>query len=150
MEFPHLRQLLAHHWGIWVCQRTRFYLDGTPANHGKAQLEITGLPAASPWPLGLTLTWMEHDRPVNCTTLAFDPDSHHFWQDSGSGNPHRGHYAWEPSGVLELTLPLPSGQRVTERLWFASTNLRLRTVLVQGANGLESAAFYSDIRRLGR
>ncbi|WP_448380827.1 phycobiliprotein lyase [Gloeomargarita sp.] len=148
MEFQHLSQLLAHHWGVWVCQRTRFYLDGTPAQHGKAQLEITGLPATSALPLGWMLTWSEQQRPVHRTIVTFDPDSHQFWQDTGDGRPQTGHYTWAPEGVLELHLCLPSGQSIAERLWFAGPNLRLRTVLVQGAAGLESAAFYSDIRRL--
>ncbi len=150
MQFNHLSQLIAHHWGTWVCQRTRFYLDGTPANHGKAQLQVTDLSpdTVPPSTLGMVLSWSENNQPVASTTLAFDPDTQQFWHDSGDRQPQTGHYTWEPTGVLELTLPLLSGQKITERLWFASDNLRLRTVLVRGANGLESVAFYSDIRRV--
>ncbi|APB34022.1 hypothetical protein GlitD10_1697 [Gloeomargarita lithophora Alchichica-D10] len=149
MEFHHLSQLLAHHWGTWICQRTRFYLDGTPANHGKAQLEITGLsPDHAPPPLGILLTWHENNRPVGSTTLTFDLDSPQFSQNHRADTSQGGHYTWSKTGVLELTLPLLSGQKVVERLWFASANLRLRTVRVRGANGLESVAFYSDIRRV--
>jgi len=150
MEFNHLSQLIAHHWGTWVCQRTRFYLDGRPADHGKAHLQIGDLPpdTASPLPLGMVLAWSENNQPAGRTTLAFDPNSQQFWHDSGHRPSQVGHYTWSPTGILELTLPLPTGQQVQERLWFASTNLRLRTVLVRGTGGLESVAFYSDIRRV--
>jgi len=150
MEFNHLDQLLAHHWGTWVCQRTRFYLDGRIADHGKAYLHITDLPpdTASPLRMGMVLAWSENNQPVGRATLAFDPNSQQFWHDSGDRPSQRGSYTWSSAGVLELTLSLPTGQQVQERLWFASTNLRLRTVLVRGTGGLESVAFYSDIRRV--
>ncbi|MCS7031620.1 MAG: phycobiliprotein lyase [Gloeomargarita sp. SKYG116] len=148
MVFADFEQLLRHHCGTWVCQRTRFYLDGTPANHGKAQLEVTDLGPDAPHPLGLVLTWTEHNQPAGRTTLAFDPDSSRFWHYPGNGAPTTGHYRWNTDGVLELTLPWGDGLQVQERLWFAAPNLRLRTVLVKKEQGLLAASFYSDIRRL--
>ncbi|MEN9233603.1 MAG: phycobiliprotein lyase, partial [Gloeomargarita sp. DG02_1_bins_92] len=98
--------------------------------------------------LGMVFTWSENNRPVAVTTLTFDPDAQQFRQDNGTGASRTGYYTWNPAGVMELTLALASGQSVTERLWFASANLRLRTVLVRRDQGLESVAFYSDIRRV--
>ncbi|MEN9207755.1 MAG: phycobiliprotein lyase [Gloeomargarita sp. GMQP_bins_120] len=146
--FNDLAQLLQHHLGTWVCQRTRFYLNGAPVNHGKAQLQVTGLTPNAPHALGLVLSWTENDRPVGRTTLAFDPDSPRFWHYPGDRPPTLGHYTWQPDGVLELTLPLAENTHVYERLWFAAPNLRLRTVLVRNDQGLIAASFYSDIRRL--
>lgn len=48
-----------------------------------------------------------------------------------------------------LTLNLGDGEtKLTERHWYASPNLRLRTSLIQRGEGYSHSAFYSDIRRL--
>jgi hypothetical protein len=48
-----------------------------------------------------------------------------------------------------LTLNLGDGDtHLTERHWYASPNLRLRTSLIQRGKGYSHSAFYSDIRRL--
>ncbi|WLT37100.1 phycobiliprotein lyase [Synechocystis sp. B12] len=48
-----------------------------------------------------------------------------------------------------LTLNLADGETsLTERHWYASPNLRLRTSLIQQGEGYSHSAFYSDIRRL--
>ncbi|MCS6781755.1 MAG: phycobiliprotein lyase [Gloeomargarita sp. SKYBB_i_bin120] len=148
MTFTDLEQLLQHHVGTWICQRTRFYLDGAPANHGKAQLQVANLGPDAPHSLGLVLTWTENNQPVGRTTLAFDPASSCFWHYPAGGSPATGHYTWDSHGVLELTLAGADGLQIQERLWFAAPNLRLRTVLVRNQQGLVAASFYSDIRRL--
>ncbi|MFM6057781.1 MAG: phycobiliprotein lyase, partial [Microcystis aeruginosa] len=35
-----------------------------------------------------------------------------------------------------------------ERIWFASPNLRLRTSIIQSANGDRQTVFYSEIRKM--
>jgi phycoerythrin-associated linker protein len=46
-----------------------------------------------------------------------------------------------------LTLALAGeGYAIEERLWFASPNLRMRTTVQKGADGMQRASFCTEIR----
>ena len=71
---------------------------------------------------------------------------------SGGGGEGQSQGSWQlwPDGSLELQLN--AGERlVRERIWFTKANLRLRSTVEQGADGLPArASFSSEIRRVGR
>ncbi|CAK6686501.1 MULTISPECIES: phycobiliprotein lyase [unclassified Synechococcus] len=61
-----------------------------------------------------------------------------------------GHWQLWPDGSLELVIT-SAGQEQRERIWFTKPNLRLRSVIVNGADGQpEQASFCSEIRRVSR
>ena len=71
---------------------------------------------------------------------------------SGGGGEGQSQGSWQmwPDGSLELRIS--AGERlVRERIWFTKANLRLRSTVEQGADGLPArASFSSEIRRVGR
>ena len=69
---------------------------------------------------------------------------------SGGEGQSQGSWQMWPDGSLELQLN--AGERlVRERIWFTKANLRLRSTVEQGADGLPArASFSSEIRRVGR
>jgi len=69
---------------------------------------------------------------------------------SGGEGQSQGSWQMWPDGSLELQLK--AGERlVRERIWFTKANLRLRSTVEQGADGLPArASFSSEIRRVGR
>ena len=69
---------------------------------------------------------------------------------SGGEGQSQGSWQLWPDGSLELQLN--AGERlVRERIWFTKANLRLRSTVEQGADGLPArASFSSEIRRVGR
>lgn len=83
------------------------------------------------------------------------PAQLHFDHQGGftaSGGEGQSQGSWQlwPDGSLELRLN--AGERlVRERIWFTKANLRLRSTVEQGADGLPArASFSSEIRRVGR
>lgn len=61
-----------------------------------------------------------------------------------------GHWQLWPDGSLELVIA-SGGQEQRERIWFTKPNLRLRSVIINGADGQpEQASFCSEIRRVSR
>ena len=83
------------------------------------------------------------------------PAQLHFDHQGGftaSGGEGQSQGSWQlwPDGSLELRLS--AGERlVRERIWFTKANLRLRSTVEQGADGLPArASFSSEIRRVGR
>jgi len=68
--------------------------------------------------------------------------------NGGTSQVVRGHYSLGINGALTLTMTDGTGT-ATERQWFASENLRLRTISVQQGGTFETAAFYSEIRMGG-
>ena len=69
---------------------------------------------------------------------------------SGGEGQSQGSWQMWPDGSLELQLN--AGERlVRERIWFTKANLRLRSTVEQGADGLPArASVSSEIRRVGR
>lgn len=63
----------------------------------------------------------------------------------GETAPTRGHYALGNDEAMTLLTGDPT-HGSTERLWFASPNLRLRTSLLRQADGAQITSFYSEIR----
>jgi len=75
-------------------------------------------------------------------------------QFSGDGTFRNGSQqgSWQlwPDGSLELVITA-EGREVRERIWFTKPNLRLRSTVVTGADGLpDRASFSSEIRRVSR
>ncbi len=67
---------------------------------------------------------------------------------SGTTQPSPGTYVFGDDEALTFTLPLPSGN-ITERMWFASPNLRMRTSTVVENGEPTVASFCSEIRMGG-
>lgn len=66
-------------------------------------------------------------------------------QETASGT-----WQFWPDGILELGYPAEDGM-VSERIWFAKPNLRLRSSLAHRADGeLGRASFSTEIRRVSR
>jgi hypothetical protein len=62
----------------------------------------------------------------------------------------QGRWQLWPDGSLELVITA-EGREVRERIWFTKPNLRLRSTVVTGADGLpDRASFSSEIRRVSR
>ena len=75
-------------------------------------------------------------------------------QFSGDGafrnGSQQGRWQLWPDGSLELVITA-EGREVRERIWFTKPNLRLRSTVVTGADGLpDRASFSSEIRRVSR
>jgi len=58
-----------------------------------------------------------------------------------------GHYQMGEDEALTLIVE-EGNNHTSERLWFASENLRLRTSLFKNNKGFSTTAFYSEIRRI--
>ena len=66
-----------------------------------------------------------------------------------SGN-QAGNWQLWPDGSLELLIKC-EGREVRERIWFTKPNLRLRSTVATGADGIPGqASFSSEIRRVSR
>ena len=66
-----------------------------------------------------------------------------------SGN-QAGNWQLWPDGSLELLIK-GEGREVRERIWFTKPNLRLRSTVATGADGIPGqASFSSEIRRVSR
>jgi hypothetical protein len=148
--------------GEWMSLRSQFSLADSldPAD------------AAAQEPASLEEAWHSSER-VELVVAFLEPDGNasvgglrvaaggkgpaqlHFDHQGGftaSGGEGQSQGSWQmwPDGSLELQLK--AGERlVRERIWFTKANLRLRSTVEQGADGLPArASFSSEIRRVGR
>lgn len=158
--------------GKWLSQRTNYSFEQNQAANDKSDLSVqrcdpqdeavrslldrANLSAAN----GLVLLQLAWDTAVDwgksqqkgATYYGFLPDGNdpgrgQLWRGNGSLLFLTGDYHLGADGCL--TLNLGDGQtQLTERHWYASPNLRLRTSLIQRGKGYSHSAFYSDIRRL--
>jgi len=85
----------------------------------------------------------------NVTTLTFLADGRALIVSSAQETA-TGTWQFWPDGILELGCPSEEG-KVSERIWFAKPNLRLRSSLAHRADGEPGrASFSTEIRRVSR
>ncbi|MBE9175353.1 phycobiliprotein lyase [Synechocystis salina LEGE 06155] len=160
--------------GKWLSQRTNYSFEQNEAGNdksdvtvqrwdsqtdlGQSLLALAGLDHGEGL-IVLQLSWdtsVDWGKPKNIGSIyyGFMPDGDRpqrgrLWRGTGDGSKVflRGDYHLGSDECL--TLNLRDGEtHLTERHWYASPNLRLRTSLIQRGVGYSHSAFYSDIRRL--
>ena len=162
--------------GEWMSLRSQFSLADSldPAALDLASLEPASPEPASPEEGEAALEEAWHSSERGELVVAFlEPEDNasvgglrvaaggkgpaqlHFDHQGGftaSGGEGQSQGSWQmwPDGSLELQLN--AGERlVRERIWFTKANLRLRSTVEQGTDGLPArASFSSEIRRVGR
>jgi hypothetical protein len=154
--------------GKWFAQRTCYQLTENHSESAKAEVTIAWLaPDAAPvqslcaktaiapetvWG-GLDIQWdnsVDSGQPkqVGSTVMALAAPEPH----SPTGQLLRadlavGTYALGADQALTLTVQ-DGSHHYEERIWFASENLRFRTVTIQTDGVICQTAFYSEIRRM--
>jgi hypothetical protein len=154
--------------GKWFAQRTCYQLTENQSESAKAEVTMAWL-ATDAAPIqtlcanaaiapetvwgGLDIHWdnsVDSGQPkqVGGTVMAFAAPN----APSPSGQLLRADLAvgtYDLGADEALTLTVQDGPRhYEERIWFASENLRFRTVTIQNAGVICQAAFYSEIRRM--
>lgn len=158
--------------GKWFSQRTNYFLDQNQCASSKADLTIELLTADDPRVLelaqkhsldsglivgGAVQSWdnsvdwgkSAKDKQVGSAmiVLVSNGDRDHTGkllrpQDSKIC----GHYVLGEDEALTLTIETDTMQ-VEERQWFASDNLKMRTIVVTHSDGTKHTSFYSEIRK---
>jgi len=138
--------------GEWIALRSQFapinpsQVDDTWHDSERGEIRVDYLaPATGAAPGSLRVTAPEG----NVTTLTFLADGQAIFaastQETASGT-----WQFWPDGTLELGCPAGEG-KVSERIWFAKPNLRLRSSLAHRPDGEPGrASFSSEIRRVTR
>lgn len=160
--------------GKWLSQRTNYSFEHNQAANDKSDVTVDRLTAADPivanllaavapspspeW-IVLQLQWdtsVDWGKPKQQGSIYYGflpnaEDTRHGQLWRGTNQPAfpllTGHYQLGADECLTLNLQ-DKETRLTERHWYASPNLRLRTSLIQRGQGYSHSAFYSDIRRL--
>ena len=138
--------------GDWIALRSPFapitpsQEDETWHDSERGEIKVDYLaPATSEAPGGLRVT----APGGNVTTLTFLAGGQTLIvassQETASGT-----WRFWPDGILELSCSAKDG-KVSERIWFAKPNLRLRSSLAHRADGEPGrASFSTEIRRVSR
>jgi phycoerythrin-associated linker protein len=157
--------------GEWFSQRTRYQVIGKEPDNSKANLTVELLkddPAIaqlcqeyqisdSQICLGLKTSWdnsVDWGKPkqMGSSFWAIIPEEKNpqigkVLRSGGLQNPSsQGIYAIGADAALTLTIA-ENNICTEERIWFASENLRLRTLLVSNGQEFIQTSFYSEIRR---
>lgn len=160
--------------GKWLSQRTSYNFEQNEAGNDKSDVTVQRCQGQEPktsllltkagWEgkdeaVLLQLSWDNSvdwgkSKQIGVVYYGFLPDADHgdrgqLWRGTTDSNLAflRGDYHLGSDECL--TLNLGDGETsLTERHWYASPNLRLRTSLIQQGEGYSHSAFYSDIRRL--
>lgn len=166
MEIVNFFETLA---GKWFSQRTTHYLATQTSKAGQSNLLIEFLPHIDPAVIklceevgqaatlascGLRIHQDSHlDEETNAVQsssllVALQPNGTEagvlLQKSDGAPQALTGRYVLE-NEVLTFVIETPAGQ-AEERLWFANPNLRMRTSVLKGANGVELTSFCSEIR----
>ncbi len=156
--------------GKWFSQRTSYQLAAQKVANNKAEITIDLLAADAADVVQLCLenncqfqanlggwkaTWdnsVDYGQPkkISSSYLVWLP-SENSWQGklikSDGKSAALGEYHLRSDQALTLTIE-DNHHRIEERIWFASPNLRLRTSIIQSANGDCQTVFYSEIRKM--
>ncbi len=140
--------------GRWMALRSRFAItpaaetEATPEaddawhDSDRGDLEVTLVSAGGSASLGELEVTPPQGAPQR---LGFGADG--VLHDA---NGPLGHWELWPDGSLELVVQREASVQ-RERIWFTKPNLRLRSCVVQGADGQPGqASFCSEIRRVSR
>lgn len=160
--------------GKWFSQRTSYLINPDKAENSKSEITISELNSEYPelvtlcqehqiqpqqFYLGIKSVWdnsVDWGQPKaqGYSVLVVIPDGEELStgkilqstninkQDSLTGS-----YLIGNDDALTLRVEKP-GLTITERLWFPSDNLRMRTCLIQSNQGWSKTSFYSEIRKL--
>lgn len=159
--------------GNWFSQRTNYNLSEEKTESSKADLTITTIsPEESQITQlcqqyrldpqkslgGLSFSWdnsVDWGKPKQqgSSLMVFIEDAEDTTQGKlitnatlKSGVKSVGTYILGRDEALTLTINTEELQ-IEERLWFASENLRLRTLVIKNSTGITRTAFYSEIRK---
>jgi phycoerythrin-associated linker protein len=154
--------------GKWFSQRTNYLPNGDRVENSKADLTIELLPQDDSriiqlcknhqidpqviiW--GTVQSWdtsVDWGKPKQLGTsivvLIPDTEDHRGKLLRQGQDRYRGNYVLGADGALTLSIETEN-MYAEERQWFASDNLRLRTVTVKSHNEIEQTSFYSEIRK---
>jgi phycoerythrin-associated linker protein len=156
--------------GKWFSQRTSYQLAAQKVANNKAEITIELLTATADDVVQLCLenncdsqqnlgawkaSWdnsVDWGQPKkNGSTYIIWLPSEDFYRGklmkSDGKSAVVGDYHLRSDEALTLTLE-DNQQRIEERIWFASPNLRLRTSVILYPNGERQTIFYSEIRKM--
>ncbi|WP_008309746.1 phycobiliprotein lyase [Leptolyngbya sp. PCC 6406] len=155
--------------GTWFSQRTTHRLPAQTSHTGQTTLEITRLAAEDATVARLCQQYeadpshtlvafqVSHEggQPTLLVALKPDQDSDsaqngaaetgRFLSQTGTAPATSGQYHLEGDALTFVSEA--EGRRSQERLWYLNPNLRMRTCLVDQADGTQLATFCSEIRR---
>lgn len=160
--------------GVWFSQRTTHFPLGQPSQTGQSTLEINRLNGDEPQvaalfqqfnvdsqqaPVAFALAIQQIPQattygaapaaPQQTTILVglqSDNAAGRFFSQTEQQPAVEGRYHLEED-ILTFTVDTPERQS-EERLWFMNPNLRMRTSLLELADGFRMASFCSEVRRL--
>ncbi|MEA5469251.1 phycobiliprotein lyase [Spirulina sp. 06S082] len=167
-----IKTFLTNSEGEWFSQRTRYQVAVEEPDNSKSNLTvellvddpgIVGLCqqyniSATTISFGIKTSWdtsVDWGKPkqVGSSFWAIVPDEKDgktgkvLRSGQGQNASSQGVYAIGADSALTLTIQ-DNNICTEERLWFASENLRLRTLLVNNGQEFTQMAFYSEIRRI--
>ncbi|WP_204103428.1 MULTISPECIES: phycobiliprotein lyase [Spirulina sp. CCY15215] len=167
-----IKTFLTNSEGEWFSQRTLYQVAAEEPDNSKSNLTVeivVGDPAvvglcqqynisAATISFGIKTSWdtsVDWGKPkqTGSSFWAIVPDEKNgktgkVLRSQGRENASsQGVYAIGADGALTLTIQ-DNNICTEERLWFASENLRLRTLLVNNGKEFTQMAFYSEIRRM--
>ncbi|MGF1478590.1 MAG: phycobiliprotein lyase [Cyanophyceae cyanobacterium] len=162
-----IQEFIAQCEGNWFAQRTDYSIAQDKFANNQTLLSINVFSSEHPELqklcqkhhisgsiIGMETSWAESGQklPKSSTIVVFTADNptHHqgnLVQIPKTDSPINGRYCLGDDEALTLTLT-EGATSYTERLWFASPNLRLRTSLFMCEDGVSTTSFYSEIRKL--
>lgn len=164
-----LKEFLDLNAGRWFSQRTNYFLGRDTAVNSKADITIDIIPPDDPLALqlcqkhhldpqlnigGTVQSWdnsVDWGKPkqVGSTTIILvrDPNNDRTGKLIRPEDPKVcGYYSLGADEALTLTIKTDEMQ-AEERQWFASDNLKMRTIVVKYKDGKQQTSFYSEIRK---
>ena len=158
-----IQEFFALSAGKWFSQRTTHQLASQKSEHSKSEIVIELLTAdaveefcpQSDWggiqvvskPVADWSSPKNTNMTVTTTLLAPTAEGDLAWVLNGRKNPW-GQVAIGSDEALTLTVSNDQFSSI-ERIWFASPNLRLRSIVQETSEGIQLASFCSEIRMGG-
>lgn len=169
-----IREFLEQSVGSWFCQRTSYIINPEKSDSSKAENVVTFLDLENPQLVelcseynldsnlsigGLKSEWdnsVDWGKPQEKGTavIVVFPDPQQPYQgkivqtsNSDQWKSLQGKYIIGNDQALTLKVELPK-MTITERIWFASDNLRLRASIIESSQGWTKTSFYSEIRKV--
>ena len=158
MEIQEFIELWA---GLWFAQRTSYQLNEQTIDNSKAELTVVSLEIEHPEVVKLCQQY-QVEPSLSQGGIKVSWDNKIDWgksQQVGSNSlvflktgeflhpSFRGNYSLGSDEALTLSV-VSQDFSSNERIYFASDNLKLRTVLTEYPDGRNETAFYTEIRKL--